>query len=167
VSLTGSYTDAALNLGSGDKVADGWVDFDVTKVMRCDVQGTARRLPFQDESFVEAKAEHVLEHIPKEHLIETVNECWRVLRPEGVLLGLFGATASHEARYTKYVIVDPVQLKYRGYPGARARQPVLPNRDIIRLFSTLRVSDSFLLKNKIREILFRKTGWEDGGEARV
>jgi hypothetical protein len=30
------------------------------------------------------------------------------------------------------------------------------NRDIIRLFPTLRVSDSFLLQNNLREILFRK-----------
>ena len=30
------------------------------------------------------------------------------------------------------------------------------NRDIIKLFSGLRVSDSFLLKNNQREILFRK-----------
>jgi hypothetical protein len=33
---------------------------------------------------------------------------------------------------------------------------VLANRDIIRLFGSLRVSDSFLLKNNLREILFRK-----------
>lgn len=109
----------------------------------------------------------LLDYLDRASAAALAEQLTRLLRPEGVLLGLFGATASHEARYTKYVIVDPVQLKYRGYPGARARQPVLPNRDIIRLFSTLRVSDSFLLKNNIREILFRKPGWEDGGEARV
>jgi hypothetical protein len=34
---------------------------------------------------------------------------------------------------------------------------VLLNRDIIRLFSGLRVSDSFLLQNNLREVLFRKS----------
>jgi len=53
-----------------------------------------------------------------------------------------------------------VQLRYRSYPAPRGRQAVLANRDIIRLFSTLRVSDSFLLQNNIREILFRKPAWE-------
>jgi hypothetical protein len=51
-------------------------------------------------------------------------------------------------------------LKHRSYPSARGRQAVLPNRDIIRLFSGLRVSDSFLMKNNIREILFRKPTYE-------
>ena len=59
-------------------------------------------------------------------------------------------------RYTKYIIVDDINLRYRSYPAGRGRQTVHLNRDIIRLFSTLRVSDSFLLKNNIREILFRK-----------
>ena len=43
------------------------------------------------------------------------------------------------------------------YRGARGRQAILLNRDIIRLFAGLRVSDSFLLQNNLREILFRKT----------
>jgi hypothetical protein len=80
----------------------------------------------------------------------------RVLRPDGALLGFFGSAPSPEARYTKFIIVDEVNLKYRSYPAARGRQSILLNRDIIRLFSTLRVSDSFLLKNNLREILFRK-----------
>ena len=59
-------------------------------------------------------------------------------------------------RYTKYIIVDRINLKHRAYPSVRGRQSVLANRDIIRLFGSLRVSDSFLLKNNLREILFRK-----------
>ena len=80
----------------------------------------------------------------------------RVLRPDGVLLGFFGTAQAQDARYTKYVIVDPVNLRYRAYPASRPRQAPLQNRDIIRLFPTLRVSDSFLLQNNVREILFRK-----------
>jgi hypothetical protein len=53
-----------------------------------------------------------------------------------------------------------VTLKHRSYGAARGRQASLVNRDIIRLFSTLRVSDSFLLQNNLREILFRKPAWE-------
>jgi hypothetical protein len=80
----------------------------------------------------------------------------RVLRPDGALLGFFGSAPPQDARYTKFIIVDDVNLKYRSYPAARGRQSILLNRDIIRLFSNLRVSDSFLLKNNLREILFRK-----------
>jgi hypothetical protein len=84
----------------------------------------------------------------------------RVLRPEGALLGFFGTAQARDPRYTKYVVVDEVNLKYRPYGSARRRQSALLNRDIIRLFSTLRVSDSFLLQNNLREILFRKPVWE-------
>ena len=102
----------------------------------------------------------LLDYLDRASAAALAEQLTRLLRPEGALLGFFGATPSHDARYTKYVIVDPAQLKYRGYPAVRGRQPVLPNRDIIRLFSTLRVSDSFLLQNNIREILFRKPAWE-------
>jgi hypothetical protein len=80
----------------------------------------------------------------------------RVLRPEGALLGFFATSQTTDARYTKYVIADEANLRHRNYPAARSRQTILFNRDIIRLFPELRVSDSFLLQNNLREILFRK-----------
>jgi hypothetical protein len=80
----------------------------------------------------------------------------RVLRPEGALLAFFGTAKPRDARYTKYMIVDEVNLRHRSYQAARGRQAILLNRDIIRLFAGLRVSDSFLLQNNLREILFRK-----------
>jgi hypothetical protein len=84
----------------------------------------------------------------------------RVLRPEGVLLGFFGTAQPRDAHYTKYVIEDATNLKHRPYAAERGRQAILLNRDIIRLFPGLRVSDSFLMKNNIREILFRKPAYE-------
>lgn len=83
----------------------------------------------------------------------------RALRVDGALLGFFGTSASRDPRYVKYVIVDEENLKYRPYPAARGRLRVLQNRDIIKLFGGLRVSDSFLLKTNLREILFRKPGY--------
>jgi len=50
------------------------------------------------------------------------------------------------AHYTKYIIADELNLKHRPYPASRGRLAILANRDIIRLFSGLRVSDSFLMK---------------------
>jgi hypothetical protein len=83
-------------------------------------------------------------------------ELMRVLRPDGALLGFFGTAQPRDTRYTKFIILDDVTLKYRSYSAARGRQAILLNRDIIRLFSELRVSDSFLLQNNLREVLFRK-----------
>lgn len=84
----------------------------------------------------------------------------RVLRPDGALLGFFGTAQPRDLRYTKYIVVDDGNLKHRTYPASRGRQSILLNRDIIRLFTSLRVSDSFLLQNNLREILFRKPAWD-------
>jgi hypothetical protein len=83
----------------------------------------------------------------------------RVLRPEGVLLGFFSTAEGRSQVYTKYVVVDETNLRYRTYPAARQRQRSLLNRDIIKLFEGLRVTDSFLMKNNVREILFRKPAY--------
>jgi hypothetical protein len=84
----------------------------------------------------------------------------RVLRPEGALLGFFGTAPKNgggDSFYNKFIVADEgVNLRARAYPALRRRQSSLLNRDIIKLFSGLRVSDSFLLKNNQREILFRK-----------
>ena len=61
-----------------------------------------------------------------------------------------------ESIYTKYVVVDESTLRYRTYPASRPRQRSLLNGDIIKLFKDLRVTDSFLMKSKVREMLFRK-----------
>jgi hypothetical protein len=98
----------------------------------------------------------VIDYLDKASAQELAKELTRLLRPDGALLGFFGSVPKPDVRYTKYIIVDEVNLKYRTYQAARGRQAVLLNRDIIRLFAGLRVSDSFLLQNNLREILFRK-----------
>ncbi len=85
-------------------------------------------------------------------------ELTRLLRPDGALLAFFSSVDTHDPRYTKFIVVDDEKLAHRPYAAARPRQRVLLNRDIIRLFEHLRVSDSFLLKTNMREILFRKHG---------
>jgi hypothetical protein len=98
----------------------------------------------------------LIDYLDKPAAQVIATELTRVLRPEGALLGFFGTAQPRDARYTKYVIVDEVNLKHRSYPAARGRQAILLNRDILRLFGGLRVSDSFLLQINLRETLFRK-----------
>jgi hypothetical protein len=98
----------------------------------------------------------LIDYLDKASAQALATELTRILRPDGALLGFFGTAQPRETRYTKFIVVDDVNLKHRAYPAARGRQAALLNRDIIRLFSGLRVSDSFLLQNNLREILFRK-----------
>jgi 2-polyprenyl-3-methyl-5-hydroxy-6-metoxy-1,4-benzoquinol methylase len=79
-----------------------------------------------------------------------------LLKPDGCLLGFFSTAETQDSLYTKYVVVDESNLRYRTYPASRPRQRNLLNGDIIKLFKELRVTDSFLMKSKVREMLFRK-----------
>ena len=98
----------------------------------------------------------LIDYLDRQSAQTVATQLTRLLRPDGALLGFFGTAQPPDSRYTKFLVVDEVNLKYRSYRAARGRQTVLANRDIIRLFGGLRVSDSFLLKNNLREILFRK-----------
>lgn len=83
----------------------------------------------------------------------------RALRPDGVLLGFFSTSEGRAPVYTKFMVVDEGNLRYRTYPAARPRQKPLQNRDIIKMFEGLRVSESFLMKTNVREILLRKPAY--------
>lgn len=98
----------------------------------------------------------IIDYLDRRSALALSEQLARVLKPDGGLLGFFGTAPSRDTVYTKYVVVDDVNLKYRSYPAARGRQSILVNRDIIRLFPSLRVSDSFLLQNHVREVFFRK-----------
>ena len=83
----------------------------------------------------------------------------RILRPDGALLAFFNTTEpapGTKPQYTRYVVADPANLQHRSYPAQQARQKPLNNRDIQRMFEPLRVTEQFLLKSTMREVLFRK-----------
>jgi hypothetical protein len=115
-----------------------------------------KRFPQDDEAVDGILCWDVIDYLDRPAAQELATQLTRVLRPDGALLGFFGTAAPRDTRYTKFIIMDDVNLKHRAYPALRGRQTILLNRDIIRLFAGLRVSDSFLLQNNLREILFRK-----------
>jgi hypothetical protein len=82
----------------------------------------------------------------------------RMLRPGGAVMGFFTTSAVERAAFTKYEIIDDTSLRHRHHPGTGGPKRVLQNRDIIRMFEGLIVSDSFLLKSNTREILLRRKG---------
>jgi 2-polyprenyl-3-methyl-5-hydroxy-6-metoxy-1,4-benzoquinol methylase len=83
-------------------------------------------------------------------------ELVRVLRPGGALFGLFSNQMGEQTHYTKFVIKNDSHFLHRTQPATPVARQVLPNRDIIRLFDGLLVSDSYLLLTHTREIVFRK-----------
>ena len=83
-------------------------------------------------------------------------ELVRVLRPGGVLFVCFGTQLSTDRGYTKYEIVDESSLRQLFYSGTQSKVRVLQSREITELFDRLTVTESILLANRMREMLFRK-----------
>jgi hypothetical protein len=99
----------------------------------------------------------VFDYLPRTAAQALAAQLTRILRPDGALLTLFATTQPNGTpHYTKYVVTDEDSLVYCSYPAVKGRQAPLLSRDVTRLFDTLRVADSFLLQNNVRELLFRK-----------
>ena len=75
-----------LNLGCGERYHGDWVNVDIVAtgpgVMVHDLD---RGLPFDDDSFDAVYHSHVLEHLAKERAPVFLDECFRVLKPGGII----------------------------------------------------------------------------------
>lgn len=116
----------------------------------------AKRFPQPPETVDGILCWDILDYLDRPAAQALATALATLLKPDGTLLGFFSTADSRDAVYTKYVVVDEATLRYRTYPASRPRQRSLLNGDIIRLFKDLRVTDSFLMKSKVREMLFRK-----------
>jgi hypothetical protein len=83
-------------------------------------------------------------------------EIVRMIRPGGAVMGFFCTSSVPRSVFMKYEIVDEQSLRHRQHTGVGGARQAFQNRDIIRMFDGLIVSDSFLLKNNIREILLKR-----------
>ena len=101
----------------------------------------------------------VFDYLDKASAESLARQLTRMLKPDGVLLAFFSTAdprSSVTPTYTKHVVLDRTSLQYRPYPAARGKQRPALNRDIQRMFEPLRISEQFLLKTNLREVLFRK-----------
>ena len=91
-----------LNLGCGTVYHDDWVNIDVatsgTGVLGHDI---LKGIPFPDSSFDAVYHSHLLEHLPQDHVPPFLRECFRVMKPGGLLRvvvpDLEGIVASYQA----------------------------------------------------------------------
>ena len=118
----------------------------------------SKRFPQADDSFDGILCWDLFDYLDKKSAAALAKQLTRILRPGGVLFALFNATEAPPTAklYTRFVVMDEMNIQHRPYAAARAKQKPLPNRDIQRMFEPLRVIDQFLLKTNTREMLFRK-----------
>jgi hypothetical protein len=116
------------------------------------------RFPQADATFDGILCWDIFDYLDKPSAQALANQVTRLLKPDGMALAIFNASEPKPgpATYIKHVVVDSTTLKQRPYPASRGRQKPILNRDIIRMFEPLRVTEQFLLKTNIREVLFRK-----------
>lgn len=75
-----------LNLGCGGQCHPAWTNVDFTSTREGVIAHNLRQgLPFPDASFDAVYHSHVLEHFPKAEAPAFLQECFRVLRPQGIL----------------------------------------------------------------------------------
>lgn len=79
-------TARMINLGCGGRFHPDWVNADIAprdpSVLRCDL---SQRLPFPDNDFDVVYHSNVLEHIRRDDALPFMRECFRVLKPGGIL----------------------------------------------------------------------------------
>jgi len=119
----------------------------------------SKRFPQESGSIDGILCWDVFDYLDKASAKKLAEQLTRVLKPDGVLLAFF-VTAEPQAgakpEYTRHVVVNETTLQHRAYAAARGKQRPLPNRDIQRMFEELRITEQFLLKSNLREVLFRK-----------
>jgi hypothetical protein len=123
----------------------------------------ARRFGQEDGTVDGILCWDIFDYLDKASAQALARELVRILRPDAVLFALFNiveAATKAPPGYTRYVVADRQNLQYRSYGGARGKQRPLSPRDIQRLFEPLRITEQFLLKNNLREVLFRKPSAE-------
>jgi len=83
-------------------------------------------LPFCDNSAIEIKADNILEHIGDLEFV--LNECWRVLKPDGVLYGTVPTAGSNgsfrDPTHKRFFLVDTFEY----FCGVSEANPELPKK---------------------------------------
>ena len=104
-----------LNMGSGNIRIDGFINVDINPRF-ADIVHDLRILPypFEDNSVDKIVAAHVVEHLYVDENILFMNECWRILKPGGVIEVIFPMWNSESAWVdpTHVRAIHPDQYKY-------------------------------------------------------
>lgn len=98
----------------------------------------------------------VFDYLDDEGAAVLAREVGRVLKPRGVTLLSHRPEKPVVAGPVQYEIVDEMTLRYRPLPMARPESRVWYSRPITNLFEGLTISNSFLLKSRMREVVLRK-----------
>lgn len=98
----------------------------------------------------------VFDYLDDDGAAALAREVGRVLKPRGVTLLSHRPEKPVVAGPVQYEIVDEMTLRYRPLSMARPESRVWYSRPFTNLFEGLTISNSFLLKSRMREVVLRK-----------
>lgn len=141
-----------LDIGGGTLSPAGWENLDPTHGSRPEFKVLVQDgIPLPDSSVDQARASHVMEHIPSgEARIKAMNEVHRVLKPGGtfeVIIPLVGYTEGGVGHLVSgwQPYADPTHVAYWWFPESLlyfCEGPFKPHADYgIRVWSALQEED--------------------------
>jgi predicted SAM-dependent methyltransferase len=74
-----------LHIGGGWRLLDGWLNTDIAIVPGVFHMDAAKPFPLRDAAFDYVFTEHMIEHISYPGAVSMLGECFRVMRPGGVI----------------------------------------------------------------------------------
>ncbi len=108
-----------LNVGCGNKFHKDWVNVDMTSSSTdVIVANLLKGIPFPDKSFDVVYHSQVLEHFPKEKAKNFIKECFRVLKPDGIIRVVVPDLENIVDEYKKFLnenIENPNDLSAANY----------------------------------------------------
>lgn len=74
-----------LHIGASNHVLEGWLNTDLSPQNGVMFLDATKSYPFRDGAFAYVYSEHMIEHVPYEGGQIMLQECYRVLRPGGII----------------------------------------------------------------------------------
>jgi SAM-dependent methyltransferase len=111
-------------------------------------------LPFEPESFHAVLLWDLCDHLEPYLLAPIVERLHLILRPGGVLLGVFHNRAPETA--SSYRVLDAQHIEVVPAPRLPVPNRFLQNRDILNLFAAFRSSKTYVARDQVREGLFTR-----------
>lgn len=129
-----------LNLGSGLKNLDGYVNIDIRQEVNPDIVCNVENgLPYRENTVDEVRAFDFLEHLWPDKRLPVIEEIFRVLKPGGILEHHtpstdgrgFGCDPTHYSAWNIVSWLYYTHDAYRAIYGIKAKFEAIELRDII------------------------------------
>lgn len=111
-------------------------------------------LSYAEETFHAVLAWDVFDYFEGELLPRVVSRLYSLLRPGGVLLGVFHSKMPEQ--FHRYCVLDGQTLDLAPAAAPVKPQRALQNRELLNLFGAFRSSKTFVGRDQLREGLFTK-----------